>query len=179
MNPTAMPSIEDLPVHVERWAVLRTAARWEKQLATLLAEVGAAVYLPLMTKVTLYHGKRQSFRVPLFSGYVFCAEADFVGSAAVPMVCRKRVAQVLRPDDYGRLHRELHEVSEILTCRKLVQERVFGKPGDRVRIVGGAFLGTEGLIRKLNPAKGTILLEISFLGTRVEVSVEEHLLRKV
>lgn len=179
MNDVVTCSYKEFPSHVERWSVLRTRPRWEKQVAGNLADIGMPVYLPLMSRVTAYKGKTQAFDVPLFSGYVFCGDDDFFRNPAISPVCRRRVTQVLRPTDHRKLLEELHEISEVVSSRRLIQERVFGKPGDIVRVVGGPFKGTEGVLRRLNPEKRILVLEISFLGTRVEVDVEEHMVARV
>src|SRR6478752_1630100 len=66
------------PSGVERWAALRTAARWEKKLAQVLLAAGVPVFLPLMTRFTTSHGKRRAARVPVFPGYLFASEPDFL-----------------------------------------------------------------------------------------------------
>jgi transcription antitermination factor NusG len=59
-----------------------------------------------------------------------------------------------------------------------VQEKVLGKPGDAARVVAGPFEGTEGVIRGFKPDVRKVVLEISFLGTRVEVDIDEAVLRR-
>lgn len=171
--------IAPLPDHVIRWAALRTSARWEKQLAAALGKCNVPVFLPLMTKVSVYKSKRHAAEIPLFPGYVFCSETDYRGNPAVPPAVRDRVAQILRPTDYEQLRRELNGISALLASRALVQERVYGRPGDTVRIVGGPFRGEVGMISRLKPGAGRIVLEISFLGARLEVDLDEHAVRKI
>ncbi len=174
-----MPRIDCFPDHVERWAALRTSAHWEKQLAEALARCGVPVYLPLMTRVSVYESKRQKIDVPLFAGYVFCSERDFRGNPAVPPAIRSRVAQLLTPPDHVQLCEELAGIAGFLANRRLVQERIVGRPGETVRVVGGLFAGQHGIIRRLKPDEQQIVLEITFLGVRIEVDVEEHRLQKV
>jgi transcription antitermination factor NusG len=163
---------------VPRWAVLRTSARWEKRLAEVLTAVGVPAYLPLMSKVTTYRSKRRTAESLLFSGYVFCSETDFLGNPRVPPAVRKKVAQVLRAPDPEELRRELRDIAELLCNRQLVQECVFGRPGTVVRVVGGPLRGVEGVISRLKPEKRVIVLEITFLGVRQEVELEEHHIAK-
>lgn len=167
------------PESVERWAALRTAARWEKKLADRLVAAGVPVFLPLMTRLTEYHGKRRAVRVPVFGGYVFCSEADFLGNRAVTPGVRAQVAQVLRPPDPERLRAELRSIAVVLTDRELVQERLVGAVGDVVRITGGPFAGHEGLVLRTKPNRWVLVLEISFLGARMEVEVDERLVERV
>ena len=98
MNP------DRLDPSVARWAALRTAARWEKALADLLAGAGVPVFLPQMTKID---SRARTSRSPLFAGYVFCGEREFLDDPRVLPAARAKVAQVLRPPDPERLREEL------------------------------------------------------------------------
>jgi transcription antitermination factor NusG len=167
------------PDDVTRWAALRTAARWEKKLADQLAAAGVPVFLPLMTRLTSYPGKRREAVVPVFAGYVFCSEADFLGSKRLTPGVRAKVAQVLRPPDPERLRAELRAIAELLTDRELVQERLAGGVGDAVRIVGGPLTGYTGTVVRAKPHKWALVLEVSFLGARREVEVDERMVERV
>ncbi len=167
-----------LDLEVDRWVALRTSARWEKKIAETLAVCGVPVFLPLIRKVTQYPNGRRSSDVPMFGGYVFCSEAHFVGNPKVPSTCRKQVAQILRPSDPNRLKQELSAIAEFLLDHELIQERLFGKLGDVVQIVAGPLTGTEGVIVGLKPNKKKMVLEISFLNVRMEVEVEQHVVKK-
>lgn len=164
---------------VAGWAVLRTAARWEKAVAEKLGSVGITTYLPLMTRLSVTSSKRRTAQVPLFPGYVFCAEGEYLGSKLVPVDCRKLIAQFLRSPDPTRLKNELLSIADLLTNRQLVQERVYGAVGDTVRIVGGPLTGHTGRILQLKPGTYRVVLEVSFLGVRVEATVDEQYLQRV
>ncbi len=173
-----MKSGTAFPTDVERWAVLRTSARWEKKIAGALLDAEVPAYVPTLTRVVQYASKRQMAEIPLFSGYVFCSEPAFLGNPRVAQSIRKLVAQVLRPGDPAQLKRELEYIAEVSSKHELIQESVYGSPGDKVRIVSGPLCGTQGVIRALKPKKRILVLEISFLSVRLEVEVEEHRVQK-
>src|SRR5262245_47374292 len=106
-----------LPASVERWAALRTAARWAKKLAGLRASAGGPVFLPLLTRFATSHGKRRAASVPIFPGYLFCSEADLLASKRLTPGTRAKIAQVLRPPDPGKLHAELRGIADLLIDR--------------------------------------------------------------
>jgi transcription antitermination factor NusG len=167
------------PDAVEDWAALRTSARWEKKLADDLGRVGVPVYLPTVTRLaTARGGKQTTSLLPLFPGYVFCSAGGFVGNPAVPANLRSKVAQVLRPADPAPLLRELRAVADLLTDRRLVQERVVGKPGETVRVVGGPLTGSVGTVVKLKPHKYAVVVEVSLIGARLLAEIDEALLAK-
>ncbi|MCX8139757.1 MAG: KOW motif-containing protein [Gemmataceae bacterium] len=164
---------------VERWAALRTAARWEKSLAQALEQAGVPVFLPLLTRWTSSQGRRRESLVPLFSGYLFVSEPDFLGNPRVLAATRRKVAQVLRPPDPRRLHAELLDLARLLSERQLVQERLVAQVGDVVRILGGPLQGFLGRVVRLKPNRWALVLEISFLGLRLEAEVDERWVEKV
>ena len=163
---------------VTRWAALRTAARWEKKLAGLLTDRGVPVFLPLMTRLSEYKGKRRAVEVPVFGGYIFCSETDFLGNPSITPAIRAKVAQVLRTPDPDKLRAELRSMAELLTHRELVQERFAGGIGEVVRITGGPLTGYQGAIVRVKPNKWQVILEVSFLGARLEVEVDERLVER-
>ncbi len=166
------------PDAVDRWLALRTAAQWEKKLAGLLSTAGIPVFLPLMSRVTQYAGKRREAQVPVFGGYVFCAEPEFLASRVLTPGARQKIAQVLRPPDPAGLRTELKAVADVLNDRALVQERLHGALGDTVRIVGGPLTGFRGTVVKVKPNQWCLILEVSFLGARLEVEVDERMVER-
>ncbi|MDB5311153.1 MAG: hypothetical protein JWO38_5355 [Gemmataceae bacterium] len=166
------------PDGVDRWVVLRTAGRWEKKVAELLVGAGVATFLPMMTRLTVGAGKRRPVHVPVFGGYVFCSETDFLTAKALTPGTRAKVAQVLRPPDAEALREELRALAELLADRELVQERMIGRVGDVVRITGGSLDGYRGKIVRVKPNHWQIVLEVSFLGARLEVEVDERMVQR-
>jgi transcription antitermination factor NusG len=174
-----MPDISPFPASVERWAALRIAARWEKKLAVALAGAAVPAFLPLMTRFTTSHGKRRSARVPVFPGYLFVSEPEFLGSKRLTPGTRAKVAQVLRPPDPEALRAELRGIADLLADRQLVQERLAGGVGDVVRVVGGPLAGHEGRVVRVKPNRWVLVIEVTFLGVKIEAEVDERLVEKV
>jgi transcription antitermination factor NusG len=166
------------PADVERWAALRTATNWEKKLAEALRAAGVPVYLPLMTRLTEYVGKRRKVQVPVFGGYVFCSEPDFLGNRGITPGARNKIAQILRPPDPEILRAELQTLAELLCDRVLTQERLIGVVGDVVRITGGPLTGFRGTVVRTKPNRWQLVLEVSFLGARLEVDVDERMVER-
>jgi hypothetical protein len=164
---------------VSRWVALRTPARWEKKLAGILADAAVPVFLPLITRFTTSHGKRRSALVPVFPGYLFCSEADFMGNKRLTPGTRAKVAQVLRSPDPERLRTELRCIADLLSVRQLVQERLVGGVGDVVRVVGGSLAGHEGRVIRVKPNRWVLVVEVSFLGVKLEAEVDERMVEKV
>lgn len=161
------------------WAALRTSARWEKTIAEKLAVLGVPVFLPLMTRVTQYARSRRFVEVPVFGGYVFCSPRHYLDNKQVPPSVRSKVAQILRPSDPEQLWKELCTIANVVQDRRLIQERSVAKLGDVVRITRGPLQGSEGTVIHSKPNLYKLVLEISFLGARIEAEVEEFAVTKV
>jgi hypothetical protein len=173
-----VPSSATLDPSVEDWVALRTAARWEKKVASFLQTLGVPVFLPMMLRKSVYQSRKRTTEIPVFSGYVFCSGAGFLGNPAVPPACRAKVAQVLKPNNHNQLRQELWNVAGLLADRQLVQERLVGKPGETIRITGGSMEGYEGKIIKLKPHLWQVEIEISMLGIKLLAEVDERIIEK-
>ncbi len=163
---------------IDRWIALRTSARWEKKIATMLEIADVPVFLPTMTRLVRYRGKNRKSEIPLFSGYVFCSEIDF-RDKAISSICRKQIAQILRPATPKSLYDELLRLGNLLKSHELIQEMVLGSVGSKVRIIGGALAGYEGSIIKVNPNQSILILELSLINTRIEVQIEQNMVEKI
>ena len=69
-------------------------------------------------------------------------------------------------------------IASVVASHRLVQERVFGQVGDRVYITAGSLAGTEGVILQLKPNQRRLVLEVSFLGARLEVEIDDALVAR-
>ncbi|HYG76490.1 MAG TPA: transcription termination/antitermination NusG family protein [Planctomycetota bacterium] len=175
----ALRAFERFDHSVAHWAALRTSARWEKTTAECLAQANIGVYLPLWTRICRYKTRKNISEVPLFAGYVFFDEQRLDElSTRAPSVSRY-IAQVLKPADHQKLKDELHAIAELVGNQRLVQERIYGTVGERVRITRGAFREFEGTITRLNSETQRLVLNVSYLGLSVEVEVEEFAVEKV
>ena len=166
------------PTEVRDWVALRTSARWEKNVSEGVRSAGGFTFLPTVRRVTAYRGKKRMAEVPLFSGYVFTSASRFLDNPAVPKACRAKVAQVLKPSDPVKLREELLKLAGLVTDRKLIQERVVGQPGDRIRIVGGPLVGNEGKIVKLKPNRYAVIIEVSLIGAKLQVELAEGMIAR-
>jgi len=176
---TAYCAFSSLDMSVERWGVIRTSARWEKRAAECLSTAGIAVFLPTLVRETRYESRKNVSRLPLFPGYLFFDETRLPDLASLAPAAKGYVAQVLRPPDYAVLRAELHKIAELLQDYRLVQSKVYGMPGETVRITRGSLKNLEGRITRQIPGSNRFVLAISFLGLSVEVEVADRAVQKV
>ena len=162
---------------VSEWAAIRTAARWEKKLAETLCASQIPTFLPTLTRVSRYATRKNVVELPLFAGYVFFDHSRIADLPRRPDQ-QKYIAQIIRTADPLTLKTELTTISEFMKNNQLVQERVFGKVGEEVRIKSGSFRGFEGAILRHSPNQGRLVLAISYLGLSLEVTVDEAMVER-
>lgn len=164
---------------VQKWVAARTSARWEKKVAGRLSAAGIPVFLPTWTRVTRYKSRRNVSELPLFSGYLFLDETRLHDLSKLDPATKRYIAQVLKPPDYAVLREELLNLAKVLADERLVQARVYGSPGQAVRITRGSFRNLEGKMVRRNPSTNRFVLSVSFLGLSVEVEVAERAVQRV
>ncbi len=168
----------DFDEQIEQWIALKTTPRWEKKIAMDLAQIQVPVFLPTIKQRTKYLTKTSEANIPLFSCYLFASTEHFLDNKFVSPFTRAKINKVLRPDNPQKLKTELLDLRNVLCKHELVQEKVFGKPGDHVRIARGPLVGTEGTILRLKPNQKILVLEVGMLGRKLIIEIgEEHLAR--
>lgn len=125
------------------WLVCHTKPRCEKKFAALMEAVEVEHYLPLIESVRRYGRKTKTFSKPLFPGYVF-AQVRAADKAGIYQ--QDLLARAIHVDDEPRFLRQLAEVRAIVASGfELSLKPLFSK-GRRVKVVGGALAGLEGVV---------------------------------
>lgn len=128
-----------------RWYAAYTSARHEKKIATELARLGVAYFLPLYNSVRRWKDRRIQLELPVFPSYIF---------VHLPLVERLRVLQVpgaVRLVGFSSSPVPLLD-SEIARIRSILQNQFRAEPhpylakGKRVRVTSGPIAGFEGII---------------------------------
>jgi transcription antitermination factor NusG len=154
------------------WHVLYVKARCEKKAAAHCARHHLDAYLPLRRETRIYQRRRVTVDKPVFQGYVF---ARFSPAQRADLMRSHAVLSVIDVEDQARFLRELDQVRLALNVDPtLGVERVL-KPGRRVRITSGPFMGLEGTVRTV---RGTtrVMLAVEMIGQAVVVDAETALL---
>ena len=165
-----------------RWFVCQTHPRKEKQALQNLANQGFATFCPRQRKYQKM-GRRQVERLePLFPGYVFVlldldrqgwhsingtyCVTKLIGFGGAPN-SKPAPAPVGLVEDFQR---RSDPSGELKFAEPLV-------PGDRVRVVGGAFANLYGVLEMAkNTERVTVLMQILSQETRVSLKRNELML---
>jgi transcription antitermination factor NusG len=154
------------------WHVLYVKPRCEKKVAAHCIRFQLDCYLPLRRETKIYQRRRVTVDKPVFQGYVF---VRFDLSHRADLLRSHAVVNVLEVDDQAGFLRDLEQIRLALNVDPtLGVERVL-KPGRRVRIATGPFMGLEGVVQTVRGA-ARVMLAVEMIGQAVVVDAETALL---
>jgi transcription antitermination factor NusG len=156
------------------WHVLWTHSHCEQMVCDQLTAKGFHPFLPQMEIWSVRAGRRRLISAPMFPGYLFLNDAlDKGGHIEVRKA--RGLARILGE---GWDRPAVVPNAEIEAVRRVAASRVpaFGHPylreGRRVRIVSGPLADVEGILLKVRPEKGLLVLSVHLLQRSVAVEVD-------
>ncbi len=178
MNPTSGTAEQPNSRTAERfslnWYVLWTKSQCEQQVHDQLAAQGFNPFLPMMDIWSRRNGTRRHVTVPMFPGYLLLHHQMDMDSYIEVRKARGLV-KVLG-DGWDRLavvpDREIEAIQKVHYSRAPVLPHPYLKEGQRVRITAGVLAGAEGILLRINPNKGLLVLSVELLQRSVAVQVD-------
>ncbi len=170
------PSKVDIQyVEGHQWVVVRTKPRGEKRVFEYCSIHDVTAYLPLRRSVRRYARRTVEFKIPIFTGYVFCqvSPAQF----ATLNGCQN-TAQIIR----AKGDMELQLISELQNVQifedAMEDGEITVKPeitvGDLVKIKSGPFTGLSGIVtRWKNKVRMSVNIEMVGQSAMLEVDAGE------
>ena len=155
----------------ERWYAVHTRARSEKAIEHQLRAKGMITLLPLSREVHRWSDRRKVIEVPLFGSYVF-TRLEMSPANRLKVVSIQGVLGIVG----GRGQGTPIPDPEIDAVRMLVSQDVSWSPhpfppiGSRVRILGGALEGIEGVLLSHSRAE-TLVVSVEALQRSLAVCV--------
>src|SRR5574341_399554 len=158
----------------KKWYVLWTRSHSEQFVHDQLAARGFQLFLPRIETWARRNGTRYRTSVPMFPGYLFVHHAM---DKASYIEIRKTTGLVkLLGEQWDRLavvpDREVQVVQRLVRTRLPALSHPYLWEGQRVRITGGLLAGMEGILRRINSAKGLLVISINLLCRSVAVEVD-------
>jgi transcription termination/antitermination protein NusG len=169
---TSEPGASDTAVVAAPWHVLWTNSHCEDLVSAQLSAWGFHPFVPRVATWTRRPGSKAT--VPLFPGYLFLN--DTLDKARHVEVRKARGVVAILGEGWDRP--AVIPDAEIDAIRKVVEAGVpafvhpFLREGRRVRIVEGALAGVEGLLLRVRPEKGLLVLSVEMLQRSVAVEVD-------
>ena len=169
----ALAEIASEPV-APRWRVLWTSSNCEQLVYDQLAAKGFNMFLPTVETWARRGGVRRRVRVPLFRGYLFLSHA--MDKTSYLEVYKSRGLVRVLGESWDRL--DAVPDSEISVIQRLVHS---GRPilpypylraGQRVRITDGPLADVEGILVRVNPKTGLLVVSVDLLRRSVAVHLD-------
>lgn len=152
------------------WYAAHTRHQHEKVVASMLANKGFEVFLPLYSEIRQWRDRLKKVELPLFSCYVFLrGDLD------------RRLAILSTPGVHGMVtsagklagipEEEIEAVRSVIANRIKVKPHPFLKVGDLVRVKCGALSGLEGfLVRRKGQTR--LILSVALLERSVAAEID-------
>jgi len=154
----------------EQWYAAYTCANHEKHVAAELEVRAVEHFLPLYSSVRRWSDRRVQLELPLFPGYVFVRLAlrDRLRVLQIPSLVRLvgfNGLPAALPDE------EMEILRSGLSQRLRAEPHPFLTVGRRVRIVGGAFAGLEGVLKRRR-SNLRVVLSVSLIQRSIAVELD-------
>lgn len=162
------------PPALRRWCVLWTHSHCEQLVHDGLASSGFDLFLPTINVWSRRGGVRHLVCRPMFPGYLFLRHA--MDKASYIEVRKARGLVTVLGDRWDRLglvpEAEIEAIQRMLQARLPVMPHPYLKEGQRVRITRGPLQDTEGILVRMKPNKGLLVVSVELLRRSVAVEVD-------
>jgi transcription termination/antitermination protein NusG len=169
----ALPEIVSSIV-IPRWRVLWTQSNHEELVRDQLSAKGFDVFLPTVESWSRRGGTRRLARLPLFRGYLFLRHA--MDKASYLEVCKARGLVRVLGERWDQLDAvpdcEIEAVQRLVTSELPMLPHPYLREGQRVRITRGPLADVEGILVRVNPKKGLLVVSVNLLQRSVAVQLD-------
>ena len=165
-----VPAVDEL-LRMPKWYAISVFPRHEKQVAQLLGARHVSYLLPLYSSLRRWKDRRKRIEMVLFPGYVFVnvTVQDRLSVLMVPSVVRFVSFQgrpAVVPDQAIKAISMGH-------CSGVdVQPHPFLRKGQRVRVIAGPLVHTEGILVRRN-GRSRLVLSLASLMRSISLEVDE------
>ncbi|WP_123290150.1 UpxY family transcription antiterminator [Desulfosoma caldarium] len=158
------------------WYALYVQVNHEKKVADQLLKKNIECFLPLMPTWSKRRDRRVRLQVPLFPGYVFVhtvldneVHVEILKIPGSVYVVRNSQGPALI-SDY-----QVESLRTVLTHADTLTLHPYLTAGDWVEVVRGPFAGCVGILQRLNPKKGTLVISIDVIrqAASVQLAIED------
>lgn len=160
----------DVARGAQRWLVLYTLARREKDLMRKLEAADVSFYVPLVSRrLRSAGGRTRTSFVPLFPGYVFCRADEEGRRAALATNCVSRWISV---GDERMLVDDLRSIKRLVDTEQPLTPEARLEPGQPVRVRSGPLVGIEGTVVKRRGME-RLIVAVRFLNQGASIELED------
>jgi transcription antitermination factor NusG len=172
------PQLGDRPEASDRaepsWYALHTQSNCERLVHEQLAAKGFEAFLPKIALWSRRGGVRRLVEMPMFRGYLFLHHA--IDKASYVEVRKTRGLVRLLGEGWDRLAAipevEIDAIQRLMEMRLPALPHPYLREGARVRITRGPLADVEGILVRIKPNKGLVVLSLHLLQRSVAVEID-------
>jgi transcription antitermination factor NusG len=155
------------------WYALYVQVNHEKEVVKRLEQKEVGCFLPLMETWSKRRDRRKKIQVPMFPGYVFVHV--FLDSYMQLTVVKTPGALSLLHNSQGPLSIPQYQVENIRTVINSVQPleiHPYLIKGDWVHVVRGPLAGCIGILNRVDPKRGRLIVSVDIIKKSVSVELD-------
>ena len=161
-----------------RWRVLWTHSNCEQLVYDQLAAKSFDLFLPTVEAWSRRGGVRRLTRIPMFGGYLFLRHA--MDKASYLEVYKARGLVRVLGERWDRLDAvpdaEIEDIKKIVCSGLAILPYPYLREGQRVRIRRGPLADVEGIVVRVSPRKGLLVVSVNLLQRSIAVHLDCTLL---
>src|SRR5213595_1958023 len=159
---------------IPRWRVLWTHSNCEQLVCDQLAAKGFDLFLPSVEAWSRRGGVRRLSRVPLFGGYLFLRH--MMDKASYLEAYKARGLVRLLGERWDRLDAvpdaEIEAIQKLVSSGLAILPYPYLREGQRVRITRGPLADVEGIVVRVSPKKGLLVVSVNLLQRSIAVHLD-------
>ena len=162
------------PGEEPQWYAIQTRPRFEKKAAAELVRRGITAFLPTVRESRQWSDRTKMIDFPMFPGYLFVRVVpDSRIRVAVGSVSGVVGFVGINSKPSAIAAREIEAIQHLVVNNIPIEGEPFLKLGQRVRVIGGALNGLEGVVVGTR-GKRRLVISISTIERSVSVSIEGY-----
>src|SRR5881409_3915709 len=169
----ALPEIVTESV-MPRWRVLWTPSNCEQLVYDQLAAKGFDPFLPTVEAWSRRGGVRRLSRVPMFGGYLFLRHA--MDKTSYLEAYKTRGLVRILGERWDRLDAvpdsEVEAIQKVVDSGFAILPYPYLREGQRVRITRGPLADVEGIVVRVSPKKGLLVVSVNLLQRSIAVHLD-------
>ena len=157
----------------KEWYALYVQVNHEREVAKRLEQKEVGCFLPLMETWSKRRDRRKKIQLPMFPGYVFVHV--LLDSYVQLTVVKTPGALSLLHNSQGPLSIPPYQVENLRTMINSIQPleiHPYLRQGDWVHVVRGPLAGCIGILDRLDPKKGRLIVSVDIIKKSVSVELD-------
>jgi len=161
------------------WFAVETRPRHEKKVSIALQDKGIENFLPLFSEMHQWSDRRRTVEMPVFPRYVFI-HIEPTTTARIPALRTGGVMSFVGNRGMGASipDAQIENVRNIVTHGVPFRHSAFIDIGQRVRILGGALDGVEGILSAIN-GNQSLVVSIEMIRRSLAIRVEGYRIERI